>query len=259
MEIISTRSENQLLVPDIPILPIQLTRSERDIVALTLPTEQNPKVCTADLLTLAEKISNIVNIRLGLRERSEADEVVFLQTLEADIHKFPQLTIGEIEKALSMGLDGDFDPQEKDIFFSSSKFVRWIRAYIEQTKKPVMSRHAQFVHQIKEPIVELSDEKRIKLACDVANMYARERRKDPTHRVSGGAVLWQNIEALRIFTMVQKDRVALVQNFKKVYPEASDAEIVIHCQKAAYNMLIADLVDMDMMLDDDGKMVKIEC
>lgn len=258
MEIISTRSDNQLLVPDVPTLPIQLTRPERDIVALTLPTEQNPKVCNADLLTLAEKISNIVNIRLGLRERSDGDEEVFLQTLEVDINKFPQLTIGEIEKALTMGLDGDFDPQDKDIFFSSSKFVRWIRAYIEQTKKPVMSRHAQFVHQIKEPVVELSDEERVKLACDVVNMYARARRKDPEHRVVGGAVLWQNIEALGIHTMPVPDKAALKEEFQKIYPLASNADIVILCQNAAYNKFISDLVEFDMMLNEEGQTVAIE-
>ncbi len=258
MEIISTRSDNALVVHDVPVIAIQLTRYERDIVSLSLATNVNPKIKDADMLTLAEKISNIVNIRLGLRKRSGEDEEIFLQTLEADINKFPQLTVGEIEKALTMGLDGDFDPQDKDIFFSSSKFVRWIRAYIEQTKKPVMSRHAQFVHQIKEPVIELTDEERIKLACDVVNMYARARRADPEHRVVGGAVLWQNIEALRIHAMPTADKVALKEEFKKTHPIASNAELVILCQNAAYNKFISDLVEFDMMLNEEGKTVSIE-
>jgi hypothetical protein len=258
MEIVSTRKDNQLMVWDVPLIPIQLTRSESEIVALAIASELSPKVQDADLLTLSEKISNIVGIRLNLRPRSIADEEVFLQTLEADINKFPQLTTGEILRALTMGLDGDFDPADKDIFFTSSKFVRWIRAYVEQTKKPVMSRYAQFVHQLKEPIVVLSDEEKIKSACDVANMYARARRKDPENRAVGAAVLWQNLEALGIHTMPTEDKTLLKEHLQKVYPQASNAEIVILCQNAAYNKFIQDLVDFDMMLSDEGKTIEIE-
>lgn len=259
MEIVSTRKENPLVVWDVPLIPIQLMKSEREIVALATVSEENPKIKDADMLTLAEKISNITRIRLGLKPRSDADEQVFLLTLEADINKFPQLTIAEIEKALTMGLDGEFDPDDKDIFFSSSKFVRWIRAYIEHTKKPVMSKHAQFIHQLKEPVVTLSDEEKVKSACDVANMYARARRKDPESIAVGAAVLWQNLEALEIHTMPHADKMAMKEEFEKIYPQATPAEIVILCQNAAYNRFIGDLVEWDRMLSDEGKIIEIEC
>jgi len=153
MEIVSKRSDYITLVDEVSPVSVKLTVSENEIYSLSVPSEWNLKVKDADLLTLAETISNTVNIRLGLKTREEADEVIFLNTIERDCSKFPGLTSGEILKALEMGLDGVFNP-DKDIFFNSSVFVRWIRTYIEETKKPVIAKHAQLVHQIKEPSAE---------------------------------------------------------------------------------------------------------
>jgi hypothetical protein len=242
----------------------KLSPSELAMVKLSIPSDKNPKICDMDAINMAVfagKIRKDIVLRLGLNITKEEDEaeVKFVSEIAKHIVKHKNLTKNEIICAVDKALDGDFLIEGQTfVHFTLANFSLWIKAYIK-TKAPVMSKHLQLIHQVKEPVIELSDEERVKLACGVANMYARDRRADPSHRVAGGAVLWQNIEDLRIFTMQQEDRVALVKLFKGLYPEATESEIVIHCQNAAYNMLIADLVEMDMMLDDEGKAVKIEC
>lgn len=258
MEITTTRPDNQLVVPDVPILGIYLTDTEKEIVSLSASSGTNPKIKDADLLTLAEKISNTVNIRLGLNPRLPDDEVVFLQILEADINKFPQLTAGEIFKILEMGLDGFFDSQDKDIFFNSSKFVRWIRSYIEHSKKPAMSKYAQSLHQVNVPILPPSEQARIKNLVEITNRYTDDRSKDPDRRVVGGALLYQALEELGLHKVSDEEKAQIAQDIKKRNLRiASYDDFKALCQNEAYNRFIAELAEFEMMLDRKGKVVSL--
>jgi hypothetical protein len=250
MEIVSKRSDFITIADDVAIVTEKLTVSEREIFALSLPTEDNLKIKDTDLLTLAETISNTVNIRLGLKPREKPDEIIFLNTIERDCSKFPGLTSGEILKALEMGLDGVFNP-DKDIFFNSSVFVKWIRAYIEDTKKPVISKHSQLVHQNKGPEHVPTDAERKKLIADVANMYASQRRKNPEHRVTGASPLYIALVENKIYEMPVEERFQVFKDTTALNPNRTKEEIIALCQNTAYNRFIGELVDFEMMLNDE--------
>jgi len=256
--VVQKRSDYITLADDIAFVSEKLTKSENEILALSIPTEGNLKVKHSDLITLAETISNTVNVRLGWKKREDPDEIIFLSMIEKDCNKFPELTTGEILTALEMGLDGRFNPNpEKDIFFTSSIFVKWIWAFIDRFKKPVMAKHSQLIHQLQAPSIEPTKEERIKMAADVANRYADDRTKDPHHRVHGAGELFKTLELLEIHTLSLEEREALAADVRKIYPKASREELRALCQNEAYNRLIGELVEFEMMINHKGEFVDL--
>ena len=149
MEIINTRSDSLEIVKSSGSFPEDLTKFEKEIIEISVASEFNQKVSSIDLLTLSEKISSIVNLRLGYKPRLPKDEFFFLQQLEVDCNKFSDLTELEVLKFLEMGIDGYFNP-DKDFYFTSSLFVKWGRTYREKVKMPAITKQAQLVHQLPE-------------------------------------------------------------------------------------------------------------
>jgi len=240
------------------ILAESLTKSESTIVQLSLPTARNPKIKDIeDLVILTQKISQTANIRLGLRPRGQQEEEILLLTLEKDVNKFPNLTGAEILKALEMGIDGEFDAYG-DIFFSSASFVKWVRAYIELRKKPVMAKYAQLNHQLKEPEIVPTEKEQRALIATTVNMYADQRRKDPTHRVMGASALYVTLDQFGIYKMSLEDKIVIRDEITAMNPGCTAEEIKALCQTTAYNRFISELVDFDMKLDAECNVVDIE-
>lgn len=255
MEIISANPRS-LIKPE-NIQTESLTPSELAIIQASISGINNPKIREHDdLLTLATKISNTVQIRMGLRPKMGPELEVVLQAIEADLMKFPNLTESEIMKALNMGIDGEFNP-DGDIFFSSSQFVQWIRAYIEKTKKPVIAKHAQLLHQVKEPEKILTHEEQVKSAASCANMYAAARRENPEHRVTSAGPLYENIERLGIYKISSTEKWEIVKEVSKCNPDADDDTLRDIARSASYNRFIRDLVDFNQMVGYDGSIVDL--
>lgn len=250
MEIISANPRT--LVKPENIQTESLTPTEQAIVQASISGVNNPRIREHDdLLTLATKISNTVQIRMGLRPKLGPELEVFLQALEADLMKFPNMTESEIMKALNMGIDGEFNP-DGDIFFSSSQFVQWIRAYIDKTKRPVIAKHAQLLHQAKEPEKVLTREEQVKSAAACANLYAAARRESPEHRVASAGPLYENIERLGIYKVSSTEKWEIVKEVAAQNPDADDDTLRDLAKSASYNRFIRDLVDYDQGVADDG-------
>lgn len=256
MEIVSANPRT-LFKPE-NIQTESLTPSEVAIVQASISGPNNPRIREHDdLLTLATKISNTVQIRMGLRPKMGPELEVVLQALEADLMKFPNMTEAEILKALNMGIDGEFNP-DGDIFFSSSQFVQWIRAYIDKTKKPVIAKHAQLLHQVKEPKKVLTHEEQVKSAADCANMYAAARRENPEHRAVSAGPLYENIERLGIYKISSTEKWEIVKEIAQYNPGADDDALRDMARSASYNRFIRDLVDFGQMVSDDGRIVDLQ-
>ncbi|WP_159467991.1 hypothetical protein [Dyadobacter sp. 3J3] len=256
MEITSTRSQSITFKIQNDFLMEKLSVFENQIVELSTVSDRNQKLKDCDLLSLAEKISNIATIRLGLKSRGDKEELVFIQTIEADCAKFPFATQNEILKALEMGIDGHFD-EGKDIFFSSSKFVRWIRLYFDSIRKPVMVKFAQQADNAPLSAPEITTAERISTASKVANGYADARRKDPAHRVDLGDVLFRNLESLGVYELAPKVKETIYLNVKKKNKDAPEESVKGICQNTAYNDFIGMLVELEFMLTESGELVNL--
>lgn len=255
MQITSKRPSSLSIPADRRIVQGNLTESEKITVKLSIPNEGSLKLREADLLSLALKISSIVKLRLGYKAKDVREEEVFVQILEADCNKFPNLTEGEVLKALEMGIDGYFNP-DKDIFFTSSLFVKWLRAY-QALRIPALEKYGQLLHQSKDPEVIVNREDRIKTAAKIANVYAATRRTNPEHRVDGGGALFENLQELGLFTIPDKEKQDIFSNVKKANPKDTAEKIKAKCQNIAYDRFIGMLVELECMVSESGEIIKL--
>lgn len=260
MQIVTTRRAGSLALKtefELDYLVEKLTAPEQKIFELTIATDQNPKIKNhGATIDLAFKVHNIAAIRLGLKPKKVAELDILLQVLENDINRFPELTEQEILHALDSGLNGDFNPDGK-IIFSSAQFVIWIKAYIEQQKKPVIKKSAQVVQQIPTQTVEPSIEIQIVNAANIVNLYILHRQRNPDHRVLYASGLYENLERLGIYTASNEEKIKIFENVLKVHRPATKDEAQSLARSACYNAFIGQLVDFEKWLDESGQIIDL--
>lgn len=146
----------------------QLTRTEASITISAIASERNPRVSEMDENTLLQVVTRIfakVAIRLGRKPVEDAEEEEANQReLGFDlVSKFPMLTEREIMLGLENGLDGVYKTKpEEVVYFTHSNFVQWIRAYIKQTKQPVMKKVTQLMQQAKDVEVIIPESQKLR-------------------------------------------------------------------------------------------------
>lgn len=146
----------------------QLTRTEASITISAIASEKNPRVSEMDENTLLQVVTRIfakVALRLGRKPVEDAEEEEANQReLGFDlVSKFPMLTEREIMLGLENGLDGVYKTKpEEVVYFTHSNFVQWIRAYIKQTKQPVMKKVTQLMQQAKDVEVVIPESQKLK-------------------------------------------------------------------------------------------------
>lgn len=143
----------------------RLQSSEVQIVAASIVVEDNPRVSqmsSEDFDQFITLITHKTALRLGTKAKEEDDQEALNMELNRDLLKFHYLTQKEILRALENGLDGMYTPKGQPVIFSPSAFVQWIRAYIEETKRPVMKKISELQKQVPAlPEPELTEEEKI--------------------------------------------------------------------------------------------------
>lgn len=238
----------------------KLTGVENQIVANAQSSERNPRIKEMhweSVLLLCRRIRKLVFVKLGLNPLSESDEDLIVQEMVKVINKHSGLTKNEILSAADKGLDGDYLKEgQNSVFFSVSNFALWIKAYIEETKKPVMKKHAQYVAQLPESRIELTEEEQKCNAIELVNMYLDERKRDENHRVSGAAVLFRRLEYFGIAKLNLEEKTAIYQRAKKVLPSGTPEQWQDLARNIAYNQFIENLLDFGLKLNEDGNTVE---
>ncbi|HEV7382287.1 MAG TPA: hypothetical protein VGN64_20975, partial [Dyadobacter sp.] len=227
MQIISTTSVSGIEINSHIDVSQKLSLKEQETVLLSKTSDVNSRVRDSIQLDLALRIYGIVKIRLGYKAKDFVEEKAIVQVLEADLNKFPNLTEGEVLKALEMGIDGHFNP-DKDIFFTSSLFVKWLRAY-QAYKEPIMSKHAKLADKAELPAPQITRDERIATAAKIANGYADIRRKLPEYRVDGGGQLYVNLEEFGIYSASLAEKQEIYARLSKANPCLSDEDLRTIC------------------------------
>ncbi|WP_342088039.1 hypothetical protein [Dyadobacter sp. OTU695] len=148
----------------------KLTRTESGVAAVAIPAENNPRISDmggAQISRIIAAITLKAAVRLGSKARDAEEQKIINRELNNDLMKFPMMTEREIMAALENGLDGMYLKKPEDpVIFSPSNFVQWIRAYIEQTKKPVMKKVAQLVQQQNSEEWDAPESEKLKMSHD---------------------------------------------------------------------------------------------
>ena len=259
MEALTTRKVSELVhIPE--RLATGLTKQENQIFELTIPSESNPKIKDhPDLLALAGLIISTATVRLGTKPKEGDDADAFVQIIESDLYDFPELTKNEILTALKMGLSGEFNSSES-IFFSSSQFVRWIKAFIEKQKRPVGTKVLQLMHQLPDHSPEPTKEEHRKEAIAILNRYIAQRIENPDRRVDCAAGLYTNLVKFEIIELPIEQRQEIYAEQLRIHKRVkkTQEEIISICQTIAYNRIIRQLADLGQCFDPDGKLIRYE-
>lgn len=244
-----------------PLLPVEkLTTIENQIVTNAESSEKNPRIREMhweSVLFLCRRIRKLVFVKLGLNPLSQSDEDLIITEMVKVINKHSWLTKNEILSATDKGLDGDYLKEgQNSVFFSVSNFALWIKAYIEDTKKPVMKKHAQYIAQLPESKTEPTEEEQRKNAIDLVNMYLDERKKNEAHRVAGGAILFRRLEYFGIAKLNLEEKTSIFQQAKKVLPNGTAEMWKDLARNIAYNQFIGNLIDFGLRLDENGNTIE---
>lgn len=167
---------------NVPSVQTVFLPSEQKIIAARHSGIMMKEMNDADLALMAGLLMDRAKIRLN-HKTDWVDGQEMQLMIAKDLKGFPGLTDAEIWNAFTMGLNGDFlKEKDKDpvITFSATNLVRWIKAYIETVKAPVMKKVAQAEHQANEkPIPSLAEQN----AMLLAGLYAHieKMKADPSY------------------------------------------------------------------------------
>ena len=167
---------------NVPSQQLVFLPSEQKIIAARNEGVFLKEMSDKDLVLLAGLLMDRAKIRLN-HSTDYVDKSEMQLMIAKDLKAFPGLTDKEIWNAFTMGLNGDFlKEKDKDpvISFSATNLVRWIKAYIETVKAPVMKKVAQLEQQkIDKPEPSLAEQN----AMLLAGLYAHieKMKADPTY------------------------------------------------------------------------------
>ena len=130
-----------------------LNPTEQRVALATVPSPSNPKLKDFNSAQAAKAVDSIMlkaSVMLGQKKKEGEEYALISKALTDSFVKFPNLTVKEIYAATDNGLEGLYRKKEDDpVIFNPSNWIQWVRAYIEETKKPVMKKTSQ-VHRKEE-------------------------------------------------------------------------------------------------------------
>lgn len=249
--------KSEVLAPEVLV---KLLPSEVAIVTASIPTEKNVRVESMDadaLVTFAQQIRREIVLRLGLKIQSEEDEAEIVTGLSKAIFKHKLLTRREIQIAVDKALDGDF-LKENDGFvhFTLTNFSLWIKTYIQETKSPVMKKHAQLKHQEEKPKPAPAPYQQFQGAIDIINMYLDLRKTDPEHRAMAAAPLYVEAVEFGIIVPDREEKRQIWNDVLQAYPKKGNSFHVDMARNIAYNRYIDSLLEYGYRLGADGKVIE---
>lgn len=216
----------QQTVPD--QVASQLSRVEKNIAVVSFPTEENPRICQMNGEQIAKIIASIMMkaaTRLGSKPKDLKEQQILNMELNGDLMKFPNLTEREIMKALENGLDGVYLKRPDDpVIFNLSNFVQWVRAYIEETKKPVMKKIAQLAHQVKDEEWSAPEHEQLKMSLEFFRNIMR-RVLDGEIYEDYGNVVYNFLHRIGFMIVTDQDKWRAIDMAKlRILAEAKDGK-----------------------------------
>lgn len=191
---------------------VTFTSEERSVIALTEPSDDNPRVQDISMLglkALAAKMYQRANARYGNAAKPEDETVQNIDFLVGDLLKHPLLRVKEVSEILDRGLDGKFDAEDVR-HFSSSRFAKWITAYIE-SKKAVMKKKAQYDHQQLAPLTPTEQEEK-RILEEGFGWWIRQVENDDLpkffHGLDDVFVRWEELSIIDALSIEEKNIIA---------------------------------------------------
>lgn len=204
---------------------------------------------------LAFRIWTRVKIKLGLRNENVAEEQAQIFSISDDLESFGTLTPDEVVEAVRRGLQGEYQSDDKQVFFNSPNFCQWLKKYRDKDKREVIGKvHNSYVETPPLPVPEdmVLKSQAIKILNDYADLISTNPHYKFTH---GGFPHLYDI-AVR-FNLISTS----VETKKEVWDSLSSIadrdERIAKSKAECYKRAIYDMVNFETRLDQDGHINQI--
>ncbi len=213
------------------------SQADRTVLALAEDDFENERISEYDdeaLSLLAAMIVNRANARYGNNPSpqniKDAQDFVML-----DLKKFGNLRKKEITTIVDKGLDGEFETTKDDVrHFNSSRFCKWIRAYIENQRRPAYAKKIQYGYQkTQEAELAEQEEKRI-LEEDFGFWLNKLESGQAITRFEGRDEVYRRSEELNIFKPLTLEDKNIIAKACAEYTKFEGDRLKIFSRKVAY-------------------------
>lgn len=204
---------------------------------------------------LAFRIWTRIKIKLGLRNENVAEEQAQIFSISDDLESFGTLTSEEVIEAVKRGLQGEYQSDDKQVFFNSPNFCQWLKKYRDKDKREVIGKvHNSYVETPPLPVPE--DNVLKKQAIDILNDYADLISKNPQYKFTQGGLdhLYDIAQKFNLIT-------TSVEAKKDVWDSLANIENrelrIVKSKSECYKRAIYDMVNFETRLDQEGKIYQI--
>lgn len=208
---------------------------ERKIIAINSPAD-NAIVKDLSMLALrafATKLYDRASARYGNAAKGDTNSETNIKLLTEDLMRNGLLRIKEVSFILEEGLSGSYDKEDVR-HFSSSRFCKWIKTYLEEQKLAVMKKKAQFDHQNLTPPTPQEQEIKTRHETFFGELAQKVEKGELPQNFAGFDAIYEECERLGVFDPLDMEEKKIIAQACEEYTGYAGDKLKSFSRKVAY-------------------------
>lgn len=211
------------------------TETERKILTACSDND-NPAIKDLSMIELkafATKLYNRASARYGNSAKNDDNAQEQIKLLVEDLMRNYLLRVKEVTYIMDEGISGAYDKEDVR-HFSSSRFCKWVKTYLEEIKPVAMRKQAQIAHQSLKPIEPATSEIKRQNEAFFGELVNKLKQGEFPASFLGFDSIFELCEELRVFEPVLLEEKKLIANECKKYSSYEGDALKVFARKVAY-------------------------
>jgi hypothetical protein len=211
------------------------TESERKILTACSDND-NPAIKDLSMIELkafATKLYNRASARYGNSAKNDDNAQEQIKLLVEDLMRNYLLRVKEVTYILDEGISGAYDKEDVR-HFSSSRFCKWVKTYLEEIKPVAMRKKAQIDHQSLKPIEPGTSEIKGQQEAFFGEMVNKLKNNELPTSFIGFDAIYEQCEELGVFKPLDLEEKKIIASECKAYSGYDGDALKAFARKVAY-------------------------
>lgn len=211
------------------------TEAERKILTACSDND-NPAIKDLSMIELkafATKLYNRASARYGNSAKNDDNAQEQIKLLVEDLMRNYLLRVKEVTFILDEGISGAYDKEDVR-HFSSSRFCKWVKTYLEEIKPVAMRKKAQIDHQSSKPIEPATSEIKGQQETFFGEMVNKLKNNELPTSFIGFDAIYEQCEELGVFKPLDLEEKKIIANECKAYSGYDGDALKAFARKVAY-------------------------
>lgn len=216
--------------------PVSFTPAEAAIISLCSSQQDNPMIKDLSMINLkafSAKLYRRASAKYGNSTKNEQETQDNIEFIMQDLIKNSLLRVNEISFLLDEGLSGSYDKEDVR-HFSSSRFCKWIKTYLEEQKLAAMKKKAQFDHQNLTPPTPQEKEIKTQHETFFGELVQKVEKGELPQNFSGFDSIYEECERLSVFDPLDMDEKKIIAQACEEYTGYTGDKLKSFSRKVAY-------------------------